>query len=178
MKRTSAQLIDEEALSAALMAMPPPQREVMLLRYRDGLSYQEIAQVVARPIGTVAHAAPPRKKTTSGITHQERNMSDTMKNASNSAWDAIESEKKRDQFIRKVCKAAWIVTGVLACSSRSWSAFRSSSCARSARRRGESLDRRSRGSDAVRDLARDVECPDRHGDDDRDVREDAHRQSP
>ena len=46
-------LIDEEALSAALMAMPPPQREVMLLRYRDGLSYQEIAQVVARPIGTV-----------------------------------------------------------------------------------------------------------------------------
>ena len=41
-------------------------------------------------------------------------MSDTMKNASNSAWDAIENEKKRDQFIRKVCKAAWIVTGVLA----------------------------------------------------------------
>jgi RNA polymerase sigma-70 factor (ECF subfamily) len=46
-------LIDEEALSAALMAMPPPQREVMLLRYRDGLSYQEIAQVVGCPIGTV-----------------------------------------------------------------------------------------------------------------------------
>jgi uncharacterized BrkB/YihY/UPF0761 family membrane protein len=41
-------------------------------------------------------------------------MSDTMKNASNSAWDAIENEKKRDQFIRRVCKAAWIVTGVLA----------------------------------------------------------------
>lgn len=46
-------LVDEEALTAALMAMPPPQREVMLLRYRDGLSYQEIATVVGRPIGTV-----------------------------------------------------------------------------------------------------------------------------
>lgn len=45
--------IDEKALTAALMAMPPPQREVMLLRYRDGLSYQEIATVVGRPIGTV-----------------------------------------------------------------------------------------------------------------------------
>ena len=45
--------IDEEALTAALMAMPPPQREVMLLRYRDGLSYQEIASVVGKPIGTV-----------------------------------------------------------------------------------------------------------------------------
>jgi RNA polymerase sigma-70 factor (ECF subfamily) len=47
------QLFDEEAFAAALLAMPPPQREVMLLRYRDGLSYQEIAQVVGRPIGTV-----------------------------------------------------------------------------------------------------------------------------
>jgi len=49
----SAGLVDMEAMTAALMAMPPPQREVMLLRYRDGLSYQEIAQVIARPIGTV-----------------------------------------------------------------------------------------------------------------------------
>lgn len=45
--------IDEEELTAALMAMPPPQREVMLLRYRDGLSYQEIASVVGIPIGTI-----------------------------------------------------------------------------------------------------------------------------
>jgi RNA polymerase sigma-70 factor (ECF subfamily) len=45
--------IDEVALGAALMAMPPPQREVMLLRYRDELSYQEIAHVVGCPIGTV-----------------------------------------------------------------------------------------------------------------------------
>lgn len=46
-------VIDEAALTSALMAMPPPQREVMVLRYRDGLSYQEIANVVGRPIGTV-----------------------------------------------------------------------------------------------------------------------------
>lgn len=46
-------LIEDEAVTAALMAMPPPQREVMLLRYRDGLSYKEIAQVVGRPIGTI-----------------------------------------------------------------------------------------------------------------------------
>jgi len=45
--------VDEAALTAAVMAMPPPQREVVLLRYRDGLSYREIAQVVGRPIGTV-----------------------------------------------------------------------------------------------------------------------------
>lgn len=45
--------VDELALDAALMAIPPPQREVMLLRYRDDLSYQEIALVVGCPIGTV-----------------------------------------------------------------------------------------------------------------------------
>ena len=45
--------IDEAALGAALLAMPPPQREVVMLRYRDGLTYQEIAQVINRPMGTV-----------------------------------------------------------------------------------------------------------------------------
>ena len=45
--------VDESALEAALMAIPPPQREVMVLKYRDGLSYEEIALVVGCPIGTV-----------------------------------------------------------------------------------------------------------------------------
>ena len=45
--------IDEEALETALLAIPPPQREVMLLRYRDDMSYNEIAMVVGCPIGTV-----------------------------------------------------------------------------------------------------------------------------
>lgn len=46
-------LIDDEAVTSALMAMPPPQREVMILRYRDGLSYQEIATIVGKPLGTI-----------------------------------------------------------------------------------------------------------------------------
>ena len=41
-------------------------------------------------------------------------MSETKKNASSSAWDAIENEKKRDRFIRRVCTIAWTVTGLLA----------------------------------------------------------------
>jgi len=44
---------DALAFEQALMAMPPPQREVMLLRYRDEMSYSEIALVVGCPIGTV-----------------------------------------------------------------------------------------------------------------------------
>ena len=45
--------IDVAALDSALRAMPPPQREVVLLRYRDDMSYNEIAMVVGCPIGTV-----------------------------------------------------------------------------------------------------------------------------
>lgn len=44
---------DASLLDAALMAIPPPQREVVLLRYRDDLSYNEIALVVGCPVGTV-----------------------------------------------------------------------------------------------------------------------------
>jgi RNA polymerase sigma-70 factor, ECF subfamily len=45
--------IDAALLERALAAMPPPQREALLLRYRDDLSYAEIAIVVGCPIGTV-----------------------------------------------------------------------------------------------------------------------------
>jgi RNA polymerase sigma-70 factor, ECF subfamily len=45
--------IDDATLQRALAGMPPPQREVLLLRYRDDLSYAEIAVVVGCPIGTV-----------------------------------------------------------------------------------------------------------------------------
>lgn len=38
-------------------------------------------------------------------------MSDSK--TSNSAWDAIENEKRRDRFIRRVSVVAWSVTGVL-----------------------------------------------------------------
>ena len=41
-------------------------------------------------------------------------MSNTKTDASSSAWDAIEAEKKRDRFIRRACTIAWTVTGLLA----------------------------------------------------------------
>lgn len=45
--------IDAAAIDAAMAEMPPPQREVLLLRFRDDLSYAQIAQVTGVPIGTV-----------------------------------------------------------------------------------------------------------------------------
>jgi RNA polymerase sigma-70 factor, ECF subfamily len=45
--------IDDAQLSIALADLPPAQREVLLLRYRDEMSYSEIAVVVGCPIGTV-----------------------------------------------------------------------------------------------------------------------------
>ena len=40
-------------LELVLAGLPPPQREVLLLRYQDGLSYSEIAVIVGCPVGTV-----------------------------------------------------------------------------------------------------------------------------
>jgi len=45
--------IDWAAMERALAGIPPAHREVLLLRYRDELSYQEIAVVVGCPLGTV-----------------------------------------------------------------------------------------------------------------------------
>jgi RNA polymerase sigma-70 factor (ECF subfamily) len=45
--------MDDGALQRALAGLPPPQREVLLLRYRDELSYQEMAQIIGCPIGTI-----------------------------------------------------------------------------------------------------------------------------
>jgi RNA polymerase sigma-70 factor (ECF subfamily) len=45
--------LDESTLERALAALPPLQREAVQLRYRDGMSYTEIALVVGCPVGTV-----------------------------------------------------------------------------------------------------------------------------
>ena len=45
--------VDAEALDAALALLSPVHREALLLRYRDGMSYAEIALVVGCSIGTV-----------------------------------------------------------------------------------------------------------------------------
>jgi len=51
-----AQLIaktDAEALAASIAELPNPFREVLILRDINGLSYREIAGMIAVPIGTV-----------------------------------------------------------------------------------------------------------------------------
>jgi RNA polymerase sigma-70 factor (ECF subfamily) len=40
-------------LQSVLAGLPPPQREVLLLRFQDELSYAEIAVIVGCPVGTV-----------------------------------------------------------------------------------------------------------------------------
>jgi RNA polymerase sigma-70 factor (ECF subfamily) len=44
---------DAQVLRAAFEALPPPFREVMVLRELEGLSYKEIAEIACIPIGTV-----------------------------------------------------------------------------------------------------------------------------
>jgi RNA polymerase sigma-70 factor (ECF subfamily) len=43
----------KEALWKAIEQLPVEQREIIVLRYFEGLSYKEIAETVAKPIGTV-----------------------------------------------------------------------------------------------------------------------------
>ena len=45
--------LDVDALAPALAALPPTQREVLLLRHQHGMTYAEIALVVGCSIGTV-----------------------------------------------------------------------------------------------------------------------------
>jgi RNA polymerase sigma-70 factor, ECF subfamily len=44
---------DAAQLDAMLAELPAPQREVLLLRYRDEMTYSEIALIVGCPVGTV-----------------------------------------------------------------------------------------------------------------------------
>ena len=41
---------------AALQELPPPLREILVLRELEGCSYKEIATITGRPIGTVMSA--------------------------------------------------------------------------------------------------------------------------
>jgi RNA polymerase sigma-70 factor (ECF subfamily) len=45
--------VDREALNAALAALPPEQREVVVLRAFEGLTAPEIAERTGAPVGTV-----------------------------------------------------------------------------------------------------------------------------
>ena len=44
---------DTQDLRAALDRLPTEQREILVLRFVYGMSYQQVAEVVARPVGTV-----------------------------------------------------------------------------------------------------------------------------
>lgn len=44
---------DAEAVRAALDALPAPQREVLVLRFVQEMTYEQIADVLDRPVGTV-----------------------------------------------------------------------------------------------------------------------------
>ncbi|MDE3153406.1 MAG: sigma-70 family RNA polymerase sigma factor [Gemmatimonadota bacterium] len=50
---TAGAALDTELLADAIAALGPLHREALLLRYRDGLSYAEIAVVVGCSLGTV-----------------------------------------------------------------------------------------------------------------------------
>ena len=47
---------NREQLARALEALPPTFREILVLRELEGCSYKEIAEITARPIGTVMSA--------------------------------------------------------------------------------------------------------------------------
>jgi RNA polymerase sigma-70 factor (ECF subfamily) len=52
----SAAIVQQEreiAVQAAITALPPDQRQVVLLRDMEGFSYEEIAKIVSVPVGTV-----------------------------------------------------------------------------------------------------------------------------
>jgi len=63
--------IDETTLAEAFAAIPELQREVLLLRYRDDLSYDEIAVVVGCPMGTVRTRLHHAKRKLRELLHRE-----------------------------------------------------------------------------------------------------------
>jgi RNA polymerase sigma-70 factor, ECF subfamily len=50
---TTRRSLAADDLPGVLAGLPPPQREVLLLRFQDDLSYAEIAVIVGCPVGTV-----------------------------------------------------------------------------------------------------------------------------
>lgn len=59
----------KEALWKAIEELPTEQREIIVLRYFEGLSYKEIAETVGKPIGTVMsslHYSKRKLKSTLG----------------------------------------------------------------------------------------------------------------
>lgn len=58
---------DASVLDAMLADLPAPQREVLLLRYRDDMTYSEIAVIVGCPVGTVRTRLHHAKRRVRGL---------------------------------------------------------------------------------------------------------------
>jgi len=52
-ERTALREYDRESIQSAIDGLPGPQREALLLREMEDLSYQEIADITGVPVGTV-----------------------------------------------------------------------------------------------------------------------------
>ncbi|MGD9344391.1 MAG: sigma-70 family RNA polymerase sigma factor [Candidatus Aminicenantes bacterium] len=57
----------KKALWKGIDALPPEQKEIIVLRYFQQLSYQEIAEILGKPIGTVMSSLYYAKKRLKGI---------------------------------------------------------------------------------------------------------------
>ena len=64
-----------EPMRAAIAGLPPAQRETLLLKLQQELSYEEIAEVLAIPVGTVRsrlhHAVLQLRQTLAGLNRDE-----------------------------------------------------------------------------------------------------------
>jgi RNA polymerase sigma-70 factor (ECF subfamily) len=70
---SSIDALDGQDLASVLADLPPPQREVLLLRFQDEMSYNEIAVIVGCPVGTVK----------TRIHHAKRKLHDILTRGSN-----------------------------------------------------------------------------------------------
>lgn len=63
---------DAVPIHAALAELPPEQREAIVLRYVQELSYDDIARIVGVPVGTVRSRLHNAKRTLRGILEREK----------------------------------------------------------------------------------------------------------
>ena len=69
----SSHSADTNALRAALEALPPEFREILVLRELEGFSYKEIAEVAELPVGTVmSRLARARRQLRDTLSESER----------------------------------------------------------------------------------------------------------
>jgi RNA polymerase sigma-70 factor (ECF subfamily) len=78
---TVAQKLDWDMVERCMQKLGPQQRTVLFLRYKDGLSYAEIAEVLSMPMGTVKtmlHRGRRELKTLvrqeAGFSHEDKDL--------------------------------------------------------------------------------------------------------